>query len=140
MNKVKKIRTDLGYTQSDFAKKIGYSKACISKIETGAIPISAKLSRKIATHFNLSDTWMSDEDNKTNEKSLKENMYDLIKHNFRNDSKNAYLVNNAFFDMIDTSNMSEAESKEYIDYISSAITDIASHFKETAKEIKKENK
>ncbi len=87
MNSLKKLRMDKGYNQDEFAQELNVSKTLISKIETGAIAISSKLNRKIITHFNLPENWQEANFKETNEKSIKEQMYGLIKHNFRDDLK-----------------------------------------------------
>lgn len=52
---VKALRTNLGLSQHDFAREVGVSQQMISLIESGKMPISERLEKRIIYRFNVKD-------------------------------------------------------------------------------------
>ena len=46
---VKNLRLELGLSQTEFAKRVGKPQSTIARIETGAVLLTIKLLREIAT-------------------------------------------------------------------------------------------
>ena len=52
-NKLRKVRTDTGVSQTDLAKEIGVTRQTIIAIEKGSYTPSVLLALKLARYFNL---------------------------------------------------------------------------------------
>lgn len=56
--RVKLVRTDLNFSQSQFAKRLGVNRAHISRIESGKATPSKQLMRIIAQEYDVSAAWL----------------------------------------------------------------------------------
>ena len=54
MNRIKEIREDKGYTQTEIAKKLGISQRNYSYFETGQTMLTEEILNKIADLYNTS--------------------------------------------------------------------------------------
>ncbi|WP_284035598.1 XRE family transcriptional regulator [Neobacillus sp. 114] len=61
-DRIKKLRLHLNFTQEDLARKCGYSKSFISKIERGNISIAIATLSKIAKVFGVELSWFFEVD------------------------------------------------------------------------------
>lgn len=57
-NRIREIRNALGYSQSDFAKKISVSRSAICKIESGENSPSEQTIKIICSEFNVNEDWL----------------------------------------------------------------------------------
>lgn len=57
-NRIKRIRAEMGLTQSAFGKKIGLSQNFIWMLETGQRVPSDRTIRDICREFGVSETWL----------------------------------------------------------------------------------
>nr|WP_302597864.1 helix-turn-helix transcriptional regulator [uncultured Cellulosilyticum sp.] len=62
--KLKQFRDNLGLTQEQFAKKVGFSRTTISELENGSRKATLKTIEKIANNTNTSvSDWLDEDDN-----------------------------------------------------------------------------
>ena len=54
MNRIKEIREDKGYTQTEIAKKLGITQRNYSYFETGQTMLTEEILNKIANFYNTS--------------------------------------------------------------------------------------
>lgn len=57
-DRIKKIRIDVGLSQTDFAKKISVSRSAICKIESGENYPSDQTIKLICSEFSVSEEWL----------------------------------------------------------------------------------
>lgn len=57
--RLKTVRTTLGFTQAGFAEHLGITQTAYSMIENGFRPLSAKYVKLLASTFGVSEEWLS---------------------------------------------------------------------------------
>ncbi len=57
--RIKKVRTDYGLNQVEFAKRLGVTNAHISKLESGKTLPSISLIKLICSEFKINEAWLS---------------------------------------------------------------------------------
>jgi transcriptional regulator with XRE-family HTH domain len=57
-SRIKEIRKQLGFNQSEFAKRIGLTQTGLSIIEAGKIKLTEKNIKIICTTFDLNEKWL----------------------------------------------------------------------------------
>lgn len=62
MNRLKKIRTALNLTQSDFAKGISISRSQVASIESGARNLTERLQKDLVINFGVNPDWFNNEE------------------------------------------------------------------------------
>lgn len=58
MNKLKKIRQELNFTQKQLAEVLGVSRAQVANIEQGIRVITPRIERDLISHLNISPEWL----------------------------------------------------------------------------------
>ena len=56
--RIKEIRTKLGYTQTDFAKRLGFSQGGYARLEGGWTNVTDRLILQVCHEFNISENWL----------------------------------------------------------------------------------
>lgn len=60
-NRIYKLRSELGLSQDDFAKRIGVTRSLISKIENdGDRTVTEQMTRSICREFNVDYFWLTE--------------------------------------------------------------------------------
>ena len=57
--RLKTVRTTLGFTQAGFAEHLGITQTAYSMIENGFRPLSAKYVKLLASTFGVSEEWLT---------------------------------------------------------------------------------
>lgn len=56
--RIKKVRTECGFNQTDFAKKISVSRSAICKMESGENSPSEQTIQLICKEFSINESWL----------------------------------------------------------------------------------
>lgn len=57
-DRLKLVRTELEYTQTDFAKRLGFSQGGYARLETGWSNVTDRVILQICHEFNVNETWL----------------------------------------------------------------------------------
>ena len=68
--RLKKARKELGYTQSEFAQKLGLTQVAYNLIETGKTRLSDKHIKPICAIFSISEDWLRSGDGEMFDKNI----------------------------------------------------------------------
>lgn len=115
--KIKYYRIEAGYTQSELAKKIGYSRGYLATIESGKNEPSIELIQKVSEALHIPiESFLSDKLEKTIADSVKDEIVQLLYSKTENKEIQWTTIQKDISDIFDENNLIDLSVKYVCDY------------------------